>query len=402
MPRRRTVVRAHAKINLDLRILGRRRDGFHELRTVLQSIDLHDTLTVLARPGPFALRCRDRAVPTDATNLIWRAAAAAAAVTGRGPLRELSVTLDKRIPMDAGLGGGSADAAAMLRALGRFWPDLTPEAQRDLAVDLGADVAFFFAERNSARARTRRAALSARRPADALDRPARSGVRCPDGRRLLLARPGGATTCRPRLRRADRVGRWAAGRRRGRRQRSRTGGRRQASRDRPDAPGAGSRRCAAGRHVWQRVLCLWIVFATARGRRGSRESRSPVAAGDRDANTGPRRRRLPAAVRSAVDGTPVACWLWIHSYTLSICVGGREPILVVSAFVSPVGVRGRTGRRGRRPCERRCGGRLTTMMGRGQVVRRGTLDPVFEGSNPSAPATWCRVERRVDEWVAGR
>lgn len=143
MPRRRTVVRAHAKINLDLRILGRRRDGFHELRTVFQSIDLHDTLTVLARPGPFALRCRDRAVPTDATNLIWRAAAAAAAVTGRGPLRELAVTLDKRIPMDAGLGGGSADAAAMLRALGRFWPDLTPEAQRDLAVDLGADVAFF-------------------------------------------------------------------------------------------------------------------------------------------------------------------------------------------------------------------------------------------------------------------
>ena len=143
MTRRRTVVHAHAKINLDLRILGRRRDGYHEVRTVLQSIDLRDTLTVTVRPGDFALRCSDREVPTDDTNLIWRAAAAAAAATGRGPLRELSVTLVKRVPMEAGLGGGSADAAAMLRALGRLWPDLTPEAQRDVAVDLGADVSFF-------------------------------------------------------------------------------------------------------------------------------------------------------------------------------------------------------------------------------------------------------------------
>ncbi len=73
----RLVVRAHAKVNLDLRILGVRPDGYHELRTVFQSLEFHDTLTCSGRPGPFALKSRSTAIPLDQTNLIWRAVAGA-------------------------------------------------------------------------------------------------------------------------------------------------------------------------------------------------------------------------------------------------------------------------------------------------------------------------------------
>ena len=68
-------VRAFAKINLSLRVLGTRGDGYHELRTIFQSIALHDTLTIRATPGPFQLTCDDSACPADGTNLITRAAA---------------------------------------------------------------------------------------------------------------------------------------------------------------------------------------------------------------------------------------------------------------------------------------------------------------------------------------
>ncbi len=74
--RARVRVRAYAKVNLDLRVLGTRTDGYHELRTVFQSVALHDTLLCIARPGPFALRCRTPGVPLDDSNLVWRAAAA--------------------------------------------------------------------------------------------------------------------------------------------------------------------------------------------------------------------------------------------------------------------------------------------------------------------------------------
>ena len=69
----RLIVRAHAKVNLDLRIFGTRPDGYHELRTVFQSIDLHDTLTCAERPGPFTLKTRSTAIPTDHSNLVWKA-----------------------------------------------------------------------------------------------------------------------------------------------------------------------------------------------------------------------------------------------------------------------------------------------------------------------------------------
>ena len=137
--------RAHAKINLDLRVLGTRPDGFHELRTVFQSIALHDTITCTVRPGPFAVECATAGVPLDAANLVWRAAEALwRALRRTGPLRDVMVRIEKQIPVEAGLGGGSADAAATLLALTRAWRvPVRPAQLTDVAAMLGADVPFF-------------------------------------------------------------------------------------------------------------------------------------------------------------------------------------------------------------------------------------------------------------------
>ena len=141
-------LRAHAKVNLDLRVLGLLPDGYHEVRTVLQSLRLHDTLTFTRCPGPFRIDCDDPAVPTDEHNLIWRAADALRQIAAprRAALADLQVRVVKRIPARAGLGGGSADAAVTLLALTRLWRlelDLVDLAR--VASRLGADVPFFLA-----------------------------------------------------------------------------------------------------------------------------------------------------------------------------------------------------------------------------------------------------------------
>jgi 4-diphosphocytidyl-2-C-methyl-D-erythritol kinase len=136
--------RAHAKVNLDLRVLGTRPDGYHELRTVFQAIELHDTLTLVERPGPFAVKCRMAGVPLDETNLVWCAAAGLWKALGRaGEPRDAVVTIDKNIPMQAGLGGGSADAAAALVGLARLWGGVPVTLLREVGSGIGADVAFF-------------------------------------------------------------------------------------------------------------------------------------------------------------------------------------------------------------------------------------------------------------------
>ncbi len=138
-------VRAHAKINLDLRVLGTRTDGFHELRTVFQSIALHDRITCIARPGPFALSSNATGLPLDRTNLAWKAAERLwRALRRPGELAGVAVQIDKLIPVQAGLGGGSADAAATLVALARLWRAPVKPAQLvDVGATLGADVPFF-------------------------------------------------------------------------------------------------------------------------------------------------------------------------------------------------------------------------------------------------------------------
>jgi 4-diphosphocytidyl-2-C-methyl-D-erythritol kinase len=140
-------VRAHAKINLDLRVLGTRPDGFHELRTVFQSIALHDRITCTLRPGPLTLDCDAAGVPLDRGNLVWRAAEMLwRALRRAGPVRDVAIRIEKRIPVEGGLGGGSADAAAALLALARAWRvPVRPAQLTDLAGALGADVPFFLA-----------------------------------------------------------------------------------------------------------------------------------------------------------------------------------------------------------------------------------------------------------------
>ena len=141
------ILPAYAKINLDLRILGVRPDGFHDLRTVFQSLSLHDVLTFTRRKGPFAIECDDPALPTDRRNVIWKAASLLWRTVGRRrgeTPRDVTVGLHKRVPLLAGLGGGSADAAMTLLGLSRMWDlDVDLPTLNRLASRLGADVPFF-------------------------------------------------------------------------------------------------------------------------------------------------------------------------------------------------------------------------------------------------------------------
>ena len=141
----RVTVRARAKINLDLRILGRRADGYHELRTIFQALTWHDTVTVSRVQGPILITGDASKMPLDHSNLAWRAADALwrAAGSRREPAGA-RIAIVKRIPAQAGLGGGSSDAAATLVALNRLWGFHLRRAElASVARPLGADVAFF-------------------------------------------------------------------------------------------------------------------------------------------------------------------------------------------------------------------------------------------------------------------
>lgn len=138
-------VHAPAKINLSLRVLARRDNGYHDIRTVFQSIAMHDTLVFERMRGPLELRCSDPECPADDTNLVWRAAQRLWTWSGRkGRVEGVSIRLTKRVPSRAGLGGGSSDAAATLRALAALWRiEIGFEELTRLAAELGADVPFF-------------------------------------------------------------------------------------------------------------------------------------------------------------------------------------------------------------------------------------------------------------------
>lgn len=146
-------VQAWAKVNLDLRILAREANGFHQLETIFQRISLADDIEVQVLPGSgITLRCTPSVDVPDEQNLAWRAAAAYRDVA-RWPdgSQQVAITLGKRIPTGAGLGGGSADAGAVLRALNALNPSpLSVQAVLAIAATLGADVPFLATEAASA------------------------------------------------------------------------------------------------------------------------------------------------------------------------------------------------------------------------------------------------------------
>ena len=139
------IVRAPAKINLDLRILSRRIDGFHDLQTLLQSISLHDTLIFTRCQGCMTVGSQSSGVPKGKKNIVWRAAKVLwKDIGGQGDPKGVSISITKRIPMAAGLGGGSSNAAAALRGLCLLWGVLpSGKRLRELAASVGADVPYF-------------------------------------------------------------------------------------------------------------------------------------------------------------------------------------------------------------------------------------------------------------------
>lgn len=135
-----------AKINLDLRVLGTRADGYHDLRTVFQSLALFDNVTVTIRRGPLAVTCDEPDVPTDRRNLVWKAASLLhRTATGKTAVpRNVLIDLRKRVPAQAGLGGGSSNAAMTLLALNKLWKlDLDLASLTRIGARLGADVPYF-------------------------------------------------------------------------------------------------------------------------------------------------------------------------------------------------------------------------------------------------------------------
>lgn len=135
-----------AKINLDLRILGTRPDGFHDLKTIFQSLALFDTVTVTVCKGPLVITCDEPDIPTDQRNLVWKAASLLhRTVRGKSTApRDIAIELRKRVPSEAGLGGGSSNAAMTLLALNTLWKlDLDLASLSRIGARLGADVPYF-------------------------------------------------------------------------------------------------------------------------------------------------------------------------------------------------------------------------------------------------------------------
>ena len=136
-------IKSYAKVNLGLEVLRKRPDGYHDIRTLFQWIDLFDLLRFEDRPSSgIRLEGDERAIPWDETNLVFRAASALR--EARGVSRGVSIQVEKHIPAGGGLGGGSSNAAVTLWALNRLWElGLSRAELAGLARGLGADVAFF-------------------------------------------------------------------------------------------------------------------------------------------------------------------------------------------------------------------------------------------------------------------
>lgn len=136
------ILHAPAKVNLSLDITGRRADGYHTLRSVFQTVSLFDTLTItkINADTPFSISCNIEGIPCDERNLVTKAAMA---LLGESPCG-VRIHLEKQIPSQAGMGGGSADCAAALLGIRRLLGlNVSDAALHSIAAKLGADVPFF-------------------------------------------------------------------------------------------------------------------------------------------------------------------------------------------------------------------------------------------------------------------
>lgn len=139
-------LKSPCKVNLVLNILGQRQDGYHELETLLHPVHVFDDLSFSRAPRGIKLQCSDPALPTDERNLVHRAAAAF--LSAAGIKDGVTARLQKRIPLAAGLGGGSSNAAITLLALNALYGEpMTLESLQLTAASIGSDVPFFLQSR---------------------------------------------------------------------------------------------------------------------------------------------------------------------------------------------------------------------------------------------------------------
>jgi 4-diphosphocytidyl-2-C-methyl-D-erythritol kinase len=167
---RQWLVHTPAKLNLYLEIIGRRYDGFHELETFMVAVDLYDTLrfrpSLPTEPTRLSLRVQSATaadIPSDESNLVWKAADLLRQRTGCE--HGAHIELYKRIPAQAGLGGGSSDAAATLLGLNKMWGLGVPQTElHGMAAELGSDINFFIEQSPAAVCRGRGEQVEAHRP----------------------------------------------------------------------------------------------------------------------------------------------------------------------------------------------------------------------------------------------
>ncbi len=134
-------VKAYAKVNLFLDITGRLENGYHTLNTVMQQIDLYDIVTVEVNSGDnIRIECSEPAVPCNEKNIAYKAAKAYLSDIGENA--DISIKIEKNIPLEAGMGGSSTDGAAVLKALNEIYGKLTTAELCSLGAKLGADVPF--------------------------------------------------------------------------------------------------------------------------------------------------------------------------------------------------------------------------------------------------------------------
>jgi len=137
-------IEAHAKVNLILNVLGKRPDGYHEVENLMQSIDLHDDVDVEVTGGHgIWISCTGARMRCDQTNLAYKAAELMQNTFKKDG--HINIGIEKRIPIAAGLGGGSSDAAAVINALAKIWEIDDEEKLLELGAKLGADVPFCIA-----------------------------------------------------------------------------------------------------------------------------------------------------------------------------------------------------------------------------------------------------------------